>query len=229
MAPPPTSRAWTFTSRGPPAAVLTLDPARPTPTLPPSLPLPKDAPNPEEWILVRTAYAALNPGGLFHVSLLPAFARASTATPELDMSGVVVDTWAPTDEKRFKVGDQVAAFLPVAYTWPTGSGALAEYVAFPAKYAVPVPEGVSLREAGGVLLAGLCARALVQAGGVKKGGRVLVNAAAGGIGSMVVQMVRGVVGKEGFVVGVCSGGNIELVKGLGADEVSCCLLMRGCY
>ncbi|KAH7368836.1 zinc alcohol dehydrogenase [Plectosphaerella cucumerina] len=220
MAPPSTSRAWTFTSRGPPADVLFLDPARKTPTLPPALPLPKDAPNPEEWILVRTAYAALNPGGLFHVALLPAFARAKTAVPELDLSGVVVDRWAPDGTgARFKVGDRIAAFLPVAYTWPTGEGALKEYVAFPAKYAVPVPAGVGLREAGAVLLAGLCARALVRAGEVREGGRVLVNAAAGGIGSLAIQMVRRAVGPGGFVVGVCSGGNVELVKGLGADEV----------
>ncbi|EFQ29703.1 hypothetical protein CGRA01v4_03812 [Colletotrichum graminicola] len=48
---------------------------------------------------VRTAqtvaYAALNPGGQFYISLIPRFARASTAVPEMDLSGTVTQVWSP--------------------------------------------------------------------------------------------------------------------------------------
>ncbi|KAJ3477780.1 hypothetical protein NLG97_g8749 [Lecanicillium saksenae] len=59
----------------------------------------------------------------------------------------------------------------------------------------------------------------VYESGTKEGDRVLVNAASGGIGTMVVQMVRNIVGDSGYVVGICSGKNVEMVKGLGANEV----------
>jgi NADPH:quinone reductase-like Zn-dependent oxidoreductase len=60
---------------------------------------------------------------------------------------------------------------------------------------------------------------LVRAAGLKEGDRVLVNGASGGVGSFVVQMCKALVGETGRVVGVCSGGSAEAVKGLGADEV----------
>jgi NADPH:quinone reductase-like Zn-dependent oxidoreductase len=49
---------------------------------------------------------------------------------------------------------------------------------------------------------------------------VLVNGASGGIGHMVIQMVKKKVGESGRVVGVCSGGNPGMVRTLGEDEVS---------
>ena len=48
---------------------------------------------------------------------------------------------------------------------------------------------------------------------------VLINGASGGIGSMAVQMAKSAVGKSGKIVAICSKANIEMVKGLGADEV----------
>ena len=103
---------------------------------------------------------------------------------------------------------------------PTGTGALAEVVRVPALYVVTKPEGKSFADAAGCMLAGLTARQMVMESGAKEGDRVLVNAASGGIGTMVVQMVRKIVGEKGYVVGICSGKNVEMVKGLGADEVS---------
>jgi NADPH:quinone reductase-like Zn-dependent oxidoreductase len=60
------------------------------------------------------------------------------------------------------------------------------------------------------------------AGKLKEGDRVLVNAASGGVGSLTIQMVKHAVGANGKVVAICSGGNVEMVKGLGADEVGYC-------
>lgn len=234
-------RAWEFASRGAPADILSLNQARPRPTLPPALPLPRAAPTPEEeWILVRVSRAALNPGSFFHMRLVPASLRASTAVPEMDLAGSVVDVWAPTPPPSaapvsateqtggsgvvvgggFQKGDRVVAFLPISFTYQTGLGALAEYVAFPAKYAVKLPGHVRERDAVGVILAGCTAWEVLREARIGAGDRVLVNAASGGIGTFVVQMARHIVGDEGRVVGICSGRNRELVLGLGADEVS---------
>ncbi|TDZ68405.1 Zinc-type alcohol dehydrogenase-like protein [Colletotrichum trifolii] len=226
------SRAWTFTTRGFPHSVLSLT-SRPTPTLPPSDKLVskvtggKGAAGSDkgEWVLIKTAYAALNPSGYLYTTLIPAAARSKTAVPEMDLSGSVEDVWVhsgpsgPAAGGKFRKGERVAAFIPVGFGWPTGTGALAEHVVLPARYVVPVPPGVGLKTAGGLMTAGCTALMTVRAAGVRKGGRVVVNGASGGVGSLAVQMVRSIVGPEGFVVGVCSGANRDLVLGLGADEV----------
>lgn len=219
------SQAWVFSQRGLPWDVLSLT-SQPIPTLPPPLPLPKDVPNPEEWIVVKVAFVGLNPGAIFQMNLVPPFIRHPSCVPEMDFSGIVTDVWSPDDEsvsdppRRFKKGDKILAMLPASHTLPTGTGALAEYVRVPARYAVHKPEGVSFGDGAGCLLTGLTARQLVCESGAKEGDRVLVNAASGGIGSLVVQMLRKVVGVEGYVVGICSGKNVELVQSLGAKEVS---------
>lgn len=221
----PESQAWVFSHRGLPWDVLSLT-TQPIPTLPPPLPLPKDVPNPEEWIVVKVAFVGLNPGAIFQMNLVPPFIRHPSCVPEMDFSGTVTDVWSPDDEsvsaptRRFKKGDKILAMLPASHTLPTGTGALAEYVRIPARYAVHKPEGVNFGDGAGCLLTGLTARQLVRESGAKEGDRVLVNAASGGIGSLVVQMLRKVVGVEGYIVGICSGKNVELVQSLGADEVS---------
>ncbi|KAI8155277.1 Zinc-type alcohol dehydrogenase-like protein [Colletotrichum sp. SAR 10_65] len=132
-----TSRAWTFTARGAPRSVLSLTP-RPVPTLPPAAAVISKSKDSNEWLLIKVAYAALNPGGHFYVSMIPAAARAKTAVPEMDLSGVVADVWTPSASSsaakaRFRKGDRVAAFIPVSFGWATGTGALAEHVVLPAK------------------------------------------------------------------------------------------------
>jgi NADPH:quinone reductase-like Zn-dependent oxidoreductase len=218
------SQAWVFSRRGLPWDVLNLT-TRPIPTLPPPLPLPSDVPKPEEWILVKVAFVGLNPGAIFQMTLVPPFIRQASCVPEMDFSGTVIDVWHPDENageasKRFKKGDKILAMLPASHTLPTGTGALAQHVRIPARYAVHKPEHVSFGDGAGCLLPGLTARQLVNESGAKAGDRVLVNAASGGIGTNVVQMLRKVVGKEGCIVGICSGKNAEMVKSIGADEVS---------
>ena len=192
-------------------------------------------PKPEEWILVKVAFAGLNPGAIFQMTLIPAFLRSATCIPEMDFSGTVVDVWHPEDsgpdgggsrcgrdvkmKPRFSKGDKVVAMLPASHALATGTGALAEVIAIPARYAVAKPATASLGDAAGCLVAGMTAAQMLEESGAKFGDRVLVNAASGGIGTMVVQMLRRIVGESGYIVGVCSGKNAELVKSLGADEV----------
>ncbi|KAK0658703.1 hypothetical protein QBC41DRAFT_331854 [Cercophora samala] len=101
----------------------------------------------------------------------------------------------------------------------SGIGGLQKVVPIPAKYCVKLPQGKKLIEGAGLMLAGCTALLQVRQAGVKRGDRVLVVGASGGVGSAALQMVRDAVGSGGYVVAVCSGRNVELVKGLGADEV----------
>lgn len=224
--PQETCRAWTFSDRGEPKDVMSFVDI-PKPTLPPVV-LPRDAPNPEEWVLIKTAFVGLNVGAIFQMTLIPQMIRTKTCIPEMDLSGEVEDVWHPAEANdlknpfRFKKGDKVIAMLPASHSLGTGTGALSEYVCIPAKYVAHKPSGVAFADAAGCLLAGMTAAKQVDESGTKSGDRVLVNAASGGIGTMVVQMVRNIVGKDGHVVGICSGRNVEVVKGLGADEVSIC-------
>ena len=183
---------------------------------------------------VRVAHAALNPGGLYFVSVIPASARARTCVPEVECAGVVEETWTPpeqsttiTEEARveaeaeFAPGDRVAVLLPTPVS-AAGVGALATHVVVPAALAARVPDAVSSRDAAALLLTGLTAKRMVADAGVapREGGcKVLIVGASGGVGTMAVQLARRAAGPGGRIVAVCSGGNADLVRRLGADEV----------
>ena len=212
-------KAWNFSKTGSPRDILTLA-TLPAPSFPPTPPLPKSS----QWILVKTAYAGLNPGPLYVMQLVPTFLHATPMVPDFDLSGTVVDTWSPPgdespNEGGFVKGEEILACIPSQYSFPTGTGALATHVVIPAEYAVRKPPGRGLREGGGVLMSGMCAWEMCRLAGLKQGDKVLVNAASGGIGSVTLQMARGIVGDGGYVAAICSGEKRELVEGLGAERV----------
>ncbi|KAL2131050.1 hypothetical protein VTI74DRAFT_5613 [Chaetomium olivicolor] len=229
-----TTKAWTFRRRGPYRQTLSLTTSHPLPAFPPRLPKSGGAPS-EEWLLLRVSHAALNPGDLVALSVMPFAIRTHrktqpAAVPGMDLTASVVDVWraAAADDGheqetraagRFARGDEVVCFPTLAHMLATGAGGLQGVVALPARYAVRIPRGRTKREAAGLLLAACTADVQVADARVGRGQRVLVIGASGGVGTMAVQMVRERVGKEGWVVAVCSGRNRGLVEGLGADEV----------
>lgn len=155
------------------------------------------------------------------ISLAPSFLRKKPTVPELDFSGTVVSVGASVASTRpdLTPGSSVFGSVHIASMMKTGGGALAEYVAIEAERVVKVPEGMGMEEAAGLGVAGCTALELVDKAKLEEGTRVLVNGASGGIGVLVVQMVRQRIGKTGVIVAVCSGANAEMVRGLGADEV----------
>jgi NADPH:quinone reductase-like Zn-dependent oxidoreductase len=113
----------------------------------------------------------------------------------------------------FQPGDEVFGMLP----YPHGSGAHAEYVAGPARAFARKPPALTHVEAGALPLAGLTAwQALVDTAGLRPGQRVLIHAAAGGVGHLAVQIAKAA---GGYVIGTASAANHDFVRGLGADEV----------
>jgi NADPH:quinone reductase-like Zn-dependent oxidoreductase len=138
--------------------------------------------------------------------------------PELELSGEVVATGegAPADVRT--PGTTVTAFQAVP-SMLAGRGVLAEYVRLPGGNAVPIhvqrPEDMAA--ASGINGCGSTALKMMRMAGLREGNTVLVNGASGSVGSVLVQLckLRGV-----KVVGVASGANEEMVRGLGVDEVS---------
>jgi NADPH2:quinone reductase len=110
--------------------------------------------------------------GLYPLPSLP-------AVPGLEGAGVVETVGA--DVTEFKPGDRVAyAGVP--------PGAYAEVRCIPAHRLVPLPDGISTRQAAGMMLRGMTARYLLfGCYPVKAGDRILIHAAAGGVGSIVCQ------------------------------------------
>ena len=97
-----------------------------------------------------------------------------------------------------------------------GTGAYAELVAVDAAGMLEVPDGVALDEAVALLADGRTAVMMLRAAAPRPGERVLVEAAAGGVGTLLVQLAKA----AGAVVVAAAGGahKAELPLGLGADE-----------
>ncbi|WP_113705201.1 NADP-dependent oxidoreductase [Nonomuraea lactucae] len=166
-------------------------------------------PGPTE-VLVRVRAAGVNPtdwkhrtnGGLLGP---PPF------TLGWDVSGVVEAVGLGTT--IHKPGDEVFGML----RYPLGHGAYAEYVTAPARHFARKPAGIDHVHAAAIPLAALTAwQALVDTAGVRAGSRVLVHAAAGGVGHFAVQIAKA---RGAHVIGTASAAKHDFLRGLGADEL----------
>ena len=167
----------------------------------------RDVPEPGPGqVLVEVAAAGVNFIDTYHRSGL--YPVALPFTLGLEGAGTVVA--AGPDVDRPAVGDRVG--------WVGGAGAYARHAAVAADRAVPVPDGIDLETAAAALLQGLTAHYLaVSCPPLEKGMRVLVHAAAGGTGRLLVQMAK-LRGAE-VVATVGSAAKAELARSAGADHV----------
>jgi len=179
----------------------------------------------DEEVLVRVRAASANPydwhfltgkpyimrmmlGGL----LKPAFTRLGG-----DLAGKVEAVGK--DVNGFQPGDVVFGSVNGAVTdLPLLElGSFAEYVCVAEDHLVPKPPSLTFEEAASVPLAGLTAlNALRDHGHIGPGAKVLINGASGGVGTFAVQIGKSL---GAHVAGVCSTGNVEMVRSLGADAV----------
>ena len=130
------------------------------------------------------------------------------STLGLEAAGTVVETGA--NVTGLNIGDRVA------YT--NVAGAYAEFAAVPADKLVAIPDGVSFDQGAAAMLQGCTAHYLCMSTyQVKAGDRCLIHAAAGGVGLLLIQMVKML---GGFVIGtVSTEAKAELARDAGADEV----------
>lgn len=177
-----------------------------------TIPTPVAAPG---TILVRVLGSSANALDWRILSGTPLFVRLvmglrtpKRQTPGADVAGVVV-----------AVGDGVAGFaVGDAVFGEAAGGAFAEFAIGTAKNFVKLPKGVDFVAAGATPVAGLTAlQGLRTHGAVKPGDRVLINGAAGGVGTFAVQIARVLGAAE--VTAVCSGRNAEQAQALGATRV----------
>ncbi|GGW49263.1 oxidoreductase [Streptomyces lucensis JCM 4490] len=133
--------------------------------------------------------------------------------PGWDVSGVVVRPGAAVSE--FSAGDEVIGYVREDFL---SRGTFAEYVAAPVRTLARKPRNLSFEEAAGLPLAGLTAyQVLVKVLGAGRGDTVLVHAAAGGVGSLAVQIA---VHLGARVIGTASERNHDYVRGLGGEPVT---------
>jgi len=166
-------------------------------------------PGPTE-ILVEVCAAGVNPVD-WKVRTGGGYLGAPPFTVGWELSGIVAATG--TGVTRFAVGDEVFG-MP---RFPGEAAAYAEYVTGPARQFALKPLNLSHAQAGGLALAGLTAwQVLVETAGVLPGQRVLIPAAAGGVGHLAVQIAKA---RGAYVIGTASAPKHDFVRSLGADEV----------
>ena len=165
----------------------------------------------DDQILIRIRAAAANPldyrlmrGGplIFRILLH----QPKVKRPGRDVAGQVEAVGR--NVTRFKPGDEVFGVC---------RGSFAEYACASESRLAKKPGNVSFEQAASVPIAALTAlQSLRDYGKVRPGEKVLINGAAGGVGTFAVQIAKSL---GAHVTGVCSTRNLELVRSIGADQV----------
>jgi NADPH:quinone reductase-like Zn-dependent oxidoreductase len=169
----------------------------------------RPAPGPTE-VLVRVRAAGVNPTDWKHRATGGLLGRPPFVLG-WDVSGVVESVGLGT--ALYKPGDEVFGML----RYPYGHGAFAEYVAAPARTFAPKPRNIDHVHAAALPLAALTAwQALKDTARVTAGQRVLIHAAAGGVGHLAVQIAKA---RGAYVIGTASAAKHAFLRGLGADEL----------
>ncbi|MFJ6747963.1 MULTISPECIES: NADP-dependent oxidoreductase [unclassified Streptomyces] len=171
----------------------------------------RPVPGPTE-ILVRVHAAGVNPtdwktrtNGAFMTGAEPPFTLGFDVSGVVEATGLGVTLFAP--------GDRVFG-MP---RFPHPAGAYAEYVTGPARHFAHLPASLDHIQGAAVPLAALTARqALVDTADVQPGQRVLIHAAAGGVGHLAVQIAKSL---GAYVIGTASEPKHAFLRDLGADEL----------
>jgi NADPH:quinone reductase-like Zn-dependent oxidoreductase len=167
----------------------------------------------DDQVLVKTHAASVNPLDWHNMRGEPLFIRMSEGLTRPKDTGLGADV-AGTVEA---VGPNVTLVQPGDEVFGMSVRTLAEFVAISEEGVVPKPADVTFEEAASVPVAALTAlQGLRNKGGIQPGQKVLVNGAAGGVGTFAVQIAKSF-GAD--VTGVCSTRNVELVRSIGADHV----------
>jgi len=164
-------------------------------------------------VLIAVRAASVNPydwhsmtGTPFPLRFQGGLRRPKNPRLGIDVAGVIEAVGE--NVTKFAVGDEV---------FGGASGAFAEFVTVNDKTLVRKPENTTFEEAAAVPVGALTAvQGLRDKGMIEAGQRVLVNGAAGGVGTYAIQLAKHF-GAD--VTGVCSTRNIEMVSALGADHV----------
>ena len=192
-------KAAIYTSYGPPDVVQITDVEKP---------VPKD-----NDVLIKVRAASVNPldwrlmkGEPRAMRIMARLLKMPIGRPGVDMAGEIE-----------AVGSNVTQFKPGDAVFGAARGAFAEYVSTRESGIASKPANVTFEQAASVNVAGLTAlQGLRNHGKIRQGTKVLINGAAGGVGTFAVQIAK-VFGAH--VTGVCSTRNVDMIRSIGADEV----------
>ncbi|MEV4320331.1 NADP-dependent oxidoreductase [Actinocrispum sp. NPDC049592] len=180
---------------------------------------PAELPDPKthvDSVLVRVRAAALNPADLALQAgaLAEAVETYFPVVPGWDVAGVVERAGPAAGE--FAPGDEVIGYLRGEVQ--RAHGGLAELVSADVRSLVRKPSTMSFAEAAGLPLAGLTAyQAVVHALDIQPGELLLVHGAAGGVGSLAVQIARV---RGARVIGTASARDHDYLRSLGVEPVT---------
>jgi len=193
-------KAAVYAQYGPPDVVVQItDIEKPVPT--------------DNEVLIKVRAAGVNPldshlmkGGPYIVRLLLGLGKPKIKRPGVDVAGQVE-----------AVGKNVTQFKPGDAVFGLCKGTFAEYVCASELAFVIKPENISFEQAASVPVAALTAlQGLRDKGHIQAGQKVLINGAAGGVGTFAVQIAKSF---GAHVTAVCSTRNVDMVRSIGADHV----------
>jgi len=181
-------------------------------------------------VLIKVRAASVNPLDRGELKGVPYIFRiafglhkpevSQPGRPGVDVAGMVEAVGR--NATQFKPGDEVfGACISDPHAsgvkvWVHWQGAFAEYVCAPESILVLKPDNVTFEQAASVPVAAFTAlQGLRDKGHIQPGQKVLINGAAGGVGTFAVQIAKSF-GAE--VTGVCSTRNVDMVRSIGADQ-----------
>jgi NADPH:quinone reductase-like Zn-dependent oxidoreductase len=182
-----------------------------------------EIPSPREnEVLLKVHAAAVNPldcglmkGQPYFMRFLFGFPKPRVTRPGRDVAGEVQAVGRGVTQ--FKVGDEVFGVCTAGGWMRKCDGAFAECARTLESGIAMKPDSVTFEQAASAPIAALTAlQGLRDKGQIKAGQKVLINGAAGGVGTFAVQIAKSF-GAE--VTGVCSTRNLEIVRRIGADHV----------
>jgi NADPH:quinone reductase-like Zn-dependent oxidoreductase len=176
----------------------------------------------EDQVLLRVRAAAVNPmdcglmkGKPYFMRFLFGFPKPRVTRPGRDVAGQVEGVGRSVT--RFKPGDEVFGVCTGGSWMAKVDGAFAEHVCTLETALVVKPENLTFEQAASVPIASLTAlQGLRDKGCIQPGQNVLINGAAGGVGTFAVQIAKALGAR---VTGVCSTQNVDMVRRIGADHV----------
>jgi len=192
-------KAAVYTRYGPPDVVQIKDVEKP---------VPKD-----DEVLIRVRAASVNPYDWHFMRGMPYLVRMLAGLRKPKDTRLGADVAGRVEA----VGRNVTQFKPGDEVFGLCKGAFAEYACTPESKLVTKPDNVTFEQAASVPIAAFTAlQGLRDKGHIQLGQKVLINGAAGGVGTFAVQIAKSF-GAD--VTGVCSTRNVDMARSIGADRV----------
>jgi NADPH:quinone reductase-like Zn-dependent oxidoreductase len=167
----------------------------------------------DDEVLIKVRAASVNPLDWHCMRGTPYLVRIMTGLRKPKITRLGVDVAGQVEA----VGRNVTQFKPGDEVFGACRGAFAEYACTSESALVMKPDNVTFEQAAAVANAAFTAlQGLRDKGHIQPGQKVLINGAAGGVGTFAVQIAKSF-GAD--VTGVCSTRNVDMVRSIGADQV----------